>query len=103
MVKENVTDLSEYKEGWRDMPDNLSLLVEEEIIKALAHCYNVPDTVERLREILDRADFVFESKDDLVMFIKKKANVLEINEDGYVNISGDFIASVTEEDEDNTE
>jgi DNA-binding transcriptional regulator/RsmH inhibitor MraZ len=99
MTKDNVTDLSEYKEGWRDMPDDLSIQVEEEIITALAHCYNVPDTVERLREILDRANFAFESKDDLVAFIKKKANVLEIDEDGYVSISGDFIASVTEEED----
>lgn len=95
----DVTDLSEYREGWRDMPDDLAVLVEDTLVRVLAHAYNVPDKVERLREILDRHNLVFESSEDLVEFIKRKSMVLEIDEDHFVSIKGDFIEQALDEDE----
>lgn len=87
----DITDLSEYREGWRDMPEKTAILVESIIVRSLASCLNVPDRVERLREILDRANLVFESADDLVEFIKKESNFLEIDDDHFVMLKAEFV------------
>jgi len=87
----DVTDLSEYREGWRDMPDELFVQVEMTLVQCLAVCLNVPDQIERLREILDRSNLVFESSDDLVEFVKK-SNFLEVDdEEQFVMIRASFV------------
>lgn len=87
----DITDLSEYREGWRDMPDELFVQVEMTLVQCLAVCLNVPDRVERLREVLDRANLVFESKDDLVEFVRK-SDFLEVDdEEQFVTIQASFV------------
>jgi hypothetical protein len=87
----DVTDLSEYREGWRDMPDDTYVAVEMTLVQCLSVCLNVPDRVERLREILDRSNYVFESSDDLVEFVKQSSFLEVDDEEEFVMIRASFV------------
>ncbi|MGW8177773.1 MAG: hypothetical protein ACWGQW_03150 [bacterium] len=92
--KSDITDLSEYREGWRVIPEEDLVQAESIMVRSLAHSNNVPDRVERMREILDRAGFCFESKQDLVEFINRKSLVLEIYDTNFVVIRGEFLEDI---------